>query len=88
MAKQLIAAAFWINSSLAFVELTLLKLHFLRVSSDILIRCDAVECSVLLMLDLTCAFDTVDHHILLDGLRHWVGISGSAADWFAYYLCE
>uniref|UniRef100_A0A669CLJ3 Reverse transcriptase domain-containing protein n=1 Tax=Oreochromis niloticus TaxID=8128 RepID=A0A669CLJ3_ORENI len=49
-------------------------------------RCDAGECSVLLMLDLTSAFDTVDHHILLDRLRHWVGISGVALDWFESYL--
>lgn len=60
----------------------------LRVSDDILMRCDAGECSVLLILDLTSAFDTVDHHILLDRLRYWVGISGAALDWFESYLHE
>lgn len=51
-------------------------------------RCDAGECSVLLMLDLTSAYDTVDLHSLLNRLRHWVGTSGSSLNWFTFYLCE
>uniref|UniRef100_A0A3P9LSI1 Reverse transcriptase domain-containing protein n=1 Tax=Oryzias latipes TaxID=8090 RepID=A0A3P9LSI1_ORYLA len=58
----------------------------LRVTNDILMESDTGHCSVLLLLDLTAAFDTIDHHILLDRLKHWVGISGSALNWFASYL--
>jgi len=46
-------------------------------------RSDAGEFSVLLMLDLTSTFDTVGHHIMLDRLKYWVGISGSALEWFS-----
>uniref|UniRef100_A0A669AZZ0 Reverse transcriptase domain-containing protein n=1 Tax=Oreochromis niloticus TaxID=8128 RepID=A0A669AZZ0_ORENI len=60
----------------------------LRVSSDILMQNDAGKCSVLLMLDLTSAFDTVDHYILLERLKYWVGVSGSALEWFSSYLYE
>ena len=60
----------------------------LRVSNDILMSADSGKCAVLVLLDLSAAFDTVDHCILLDRLSEWVGVSGSALDWFASYLRE
>lgn len=43
---------------------------------------------MLLMLDLTSAFDTVDHHILLNRLRCLIGVSGTALEWFSSYLYD
>uniref|UniRef100_A0A8C6P1U2 Reverse transcriptase domain-containing protein n=1 Tax=Nothobranchius furzeri TaxID=105023 RepID=A0A8C6P1U2_NOTFU len=60
----------------------------LRVSNDLLTHSDAGDCSVLVLLDLTAAFDSVDHHLLLERLRDWVGLSGSALEWFSSYLSE
>lgn len=40
------------------------------------------------ILDLSAAFDTTDHSILLDRLRLWVGISGPALQGFLSYLSE
>jgi len=50
----------------------------LGVSNDILQGVDSGNPFVLLLLDLTAAFDTGDHNILIDRLGDQVGIQGLA----------
>jgi len=38
------------------------------------------------LLDVTAAFDTVDHAVLLSHLEQYVGIHGTALKWFMSYL--
>ena len=42
--------------------------------------------SILILLDLSSAFDTVDHNVLISHLKNYVGISDVALDWFISYL--
>ena len=58
----------------------------LKVQSDILTALDSGSGAVLLMLDLSAAFDTIDHGILLSRLNSLYGINGDALDWFKSYL--
>ncbi|XP_073320704.1 uncharacterized protein [Pagrus major] len=57
-----------------------------RVVNDLLVTADSGSASILLILDLSSAFDTVDHCVLLHRLEHYVGIHGLALSWFQSYL--
>ena len=43
---------------------------------------------MLVLLDLSADFDTVDHNILLSVLYNRFGVSGVALDWFRSYLSD
>ena len=46
----------------------------LKVQNDVTAGLDTGKCTVLGSLDLTAAFDTVDHQIVLKRMRHMYGI--------------
>ena len=58
----------------------------IKVQNDILSALDAGSAAILLMLDLSAAFDTIDHDILLPRLCNVYGITGNVLDWFRSYL--
>ena len=59
---------------------------FIKVQNDILSALDAGSSAILLMLDLSAAFDTIDHDILLSRLCNVYGITGNALDSFRSYF--
>ena len=49
----------------------------LKLMDDVLYALDNNDVSLLTLLDLSAAFDTTDHNILLQRLEHLYGISGT-----------
>ena len=58
----------------------------LKIVSDLLLECDRGQVSLLALLDLSAAFDTVDHKILLDRLHQAFGIRGSTLEWIKSFV--
>ena len=54
--------------------------------NDILNAIDNKQEVVLVMLDLSATFDTIDHELLLQMLQHRYGICGTGLNWFISYL--
>ena len=55
---------------------------FLRIVNDILTASAANQVSILTLLDLSAAFDTISHSILLCRLPQLFGVTGLALSWF------
>ena len=60
----------------------------IKVQDDILRAVDSKKCVILVLLDLSAAFDTVDHKKLLSMLGEKLGLCGTTLKWFASYLSD
>ncbi|KAL7853218.1 hypothetical protein AOLI_G00200620 [Acnodon oligacanthus] len=58
-----------------------------KVLNDLLLSTDAGLLNILILLDLTAAFDTVNHNILISRLSSF-GITGLALQWLQSYLAD
>ena len=58
----------------------------LRVVNDVFRAADRQQCTFLTMLDLSSAFDTIDHKQFLDRLEDEFGITGQARVWMESYF--
>ena len=64
-------------------ETALVKVH-----NDIVTAIDNHQQVILVLLDLSAAFDTIDHKILLSRLSTCFGIRGKVLRWFQSYLAD
>lgn len=59
-----------------------------RVQSDVLMSMYRQEVTLLILLDLSAAFDTIDHRVLLDILDNDFGIIDNAKEWIKSFFCK
>ena len=60
----------------------------LRVTNDLTHAVDQSGAAVLVLLDLSAAFDTIDHEMLLSRLNCKFGVTNMALCWFRSYLSD
>ena len=59
-----------------------------KVLNDIRLGIDDGNVALLTLLDLSAAFDTIDHQLLVSRLECEMGIAGTALQWFKSYLAD
>ena len=57
-----------------------------KITSDIFNAMECQKAMALVVLDLSAAFNTVNHGILLDILNHRFGVDDSALEWYNSFL--
>ena len=65
-----------------------MEMALLSIKNDIHLSLPQGEATALVFLDLSAAFDTIDHSTLLSCLLVWFGVGGSDLKWFSSYLTE
>ncbi|MCH1595850.1 MAG: hypothetical protein L7S42_05015 [Flavobacteriaceae bacterium] len=60
----------------------------LRIQNDFLQFMDNKQCCFLVLLDLSAAFDTVNHSVLINRLADRFGIQDNALNWIQSYLSD
>ena len=73
----------WFQS--AYREFHSVETALCRVHNDLYKVKTQGGCCILILLDLSAAFDTIDRKLLLDDLKAW-GIDGNALQWILSYL--
>ena len=74
------------STETALLKSNLHQYALLKVQNDILCEFDAMRVVFIILLDLSAAFDTVDHSILLQRPEKRFNIGGAALQWFSSYL--
>ena len=69
----------------AYINVQSYESVLLKIYNDILSSMDHGKVTSLTLLDLSAAFDTIDHTILLRRLNEWFAVTGKALDWFKSY---
>ena len=85
---HMIAHSLYPDSQSSYRQFHSTETALLKVMNDILMKMNSQEVTLLVLLDLSAAFDTVNHDALIKRLHHEFGIQGEALDWFKSYLSD
>ena len=62
------------------------EISLMKIVNDTLWAMEHKNITILVIIDLSAAFFTVDHKVLLEVLQKCSGIEGMALEWFCSYL--
>ena len=93
MPRSQIVSYGWIDDNAQISESAYRKFHstetaLLKLTNDIMESIDSGKITILTALDMSAAFDTLDHITLLHRLQHTFGLSGYAISWIRSYLTD
>ena len=83
--KHLLSTNIFPDNQSAYRRLYSTETTLCAVMNSLVVNMDKGKCSVLILLDLSAAFDTVDHKLLLQDCNE-VGIVGNALEYLKSYL--
>jgi len=63
------------------------EMALVKVANDLLLAADSSFLSILILLDISAAFDTISHSVLLERLA-CIGVASNVLLWFSSYLCD
>ena len=75
-----------LQSQSAYKRLHSTEIALLKIQNDIATSLDSGKAVAHTLLDLSAAFDTIDHTILFNSLRDWFGVDGTVLMWIKPYL--
>ena len=84
--KHLSESPNWGTFQSAYRPLHSTETAMTRVVNDLLMNVDCGKPSVLLSLDISAAFDTLDHGALLQRTSELFGLYGQVSEWLRTYL--
>ena len=70
----------------AYIQFHSCETAMIKIVNDTLWAMEHKNITILVILDLSAAVDTVDHKVLLEVLQKCFGIEGTALEWFHSYL--
>jgi Reverse transcriptase (RNA-dependent DNA polymerase) len=79
--NNLLNSSQYANTKYHSIETILLAVHYHTIRAI-----NQRQNTCLCLIDLSTAFDTIDHSILTERLSSWFGISGTVLNWIKSYL--
>ena len=86
VASQLKSDGLFSDAQSAYRQYHSTETALLRVINDLLLALDRGDEAVLVLLDYSAAFDTINHEIVFKRLQDRHGIGGTVLNWFKSYL--
>ena len=86
MNEHLLSFSLFESNQSAYRKFHNTETALVKIMNDLLLSADDKKISVIALLDLSAAFETIDHEILIQRLKNDFGFNGNVLSWFESYL--